>query len=173
MRKLFVLIAAFISMSAAAQTTTWNISEVSGKNAEILGYIYHTSTVGTQIGAKTKKVISGLRLVCSTKGYSAMATSEPIVAIFWQGMFGNTPTAVSAEVDKKPIRLVPTLWDHDGQILYRNFSDSAELIQALKTGRNVTFSWEGNDSVKRKTVFSLRDFNSQLSEFNALCNTKP
>lgn len=172
MRKLFGLLALSVSMSAFAQASAWNISEVAGKDKSVVGYIYHSSAVGTQVGAKTEKVVSGLRLVCSTKGYMAMKESEPIIAVFWNGMFGNTPETVLVEIDGKPVRLAPSPWDHDNQILFRKISESKELLQGLKTGRSVTFSWTSHDAVKRKTTFSLRDFNSQFSEFNASCKTQ-
>lgn len=172
MRKLFGLFAFAIATSVSAQPAAWNIAEVTGKDNSVVGYIYHTSAVGTQVGAKTEKVVSGLRLVCSTKGFMAMKEADPIIAIFWNGMFGNIPEAVMTEVDGKAIRLVPSPWEHDGQILYRKTSESRELIQALKTGRTVTFQWTSQDATKRKTTFSLQGFNSQFSEFTASCKTQ-
>lgn len=122
MRKLFGLLALSVSMSAFAQASAWNISEVAGKDKSVVGYIYHSSAVGTQVGAKTEKVVSGLRLVCSTKGYMAMKESEPIIAVFWNGMFGNTPETVLVEIDGKPV-----VWLHRRGITTIKFSSERFL----------------------------------------------
>ncbi len=119
---------------------------------------------------RTEKVVSGLRLVCSTKTLPAMG-SESIIAVYWNGMFGNTNQKIDVKVDGKSIHLT-TPWDQDNQIVFRKISESTEMIQAMKTGRNITFNWVGTDSAKRITTISLRDFNQRFGEFNNSCKTQ-
>ncbi len=171
MRKLIGILALIAATNVAAQASTWNISEIKGKDNSVVGYIYHSSAVGTQIRDKTEKVVSGLRLVCSTKSLPAIGSPESIVAVYWNGMFGNTNQKIDVKVDGRSINLA-THWDQDNQIVFRKISESAEMIQAMKAGRSITFSWTGTDSVKRNTTFSLRDFNQKFSEFNNSCKTQ-
>jgi hypothetical protein len=170
-RKLFGILALVAASNAVAQTAAWNISEIKGKDNSVVGYIYHSSAVGTQVKDKTEKVVSGLRLVCSTKGWTAMGDADPIIAIYWNGMFGNTNQKIDVKVDGRPVTLT-THWDQDNQIVFRKISESAELIHAMKTGRNVTFSWTGTDTARRTTTISLRDFNQKFGEFNNSCKTQ-
>lgn len=169
-RKLFGILALVAATNVSAQVAAWNISEIKGKDNSVVGYIYHTSAVGTQVRNKPEKIVSGLRLVCSTKTWTSNE-SDSIIAVYWNGMFGNTNQKVDVKVDGRTIAL-PSNWDQDNQIVFRKISESAELVQALKTGRNVTFSWDGTDSTKRVTTFSLRDFNQKFSEFNNSCKTQ-
>lgn len=171
MRKLIGILALVAASNVAAQATAWNISEIKGKDNSVVGYIYHSSAVGTQIKDKTEKVVSGLRLVCSTKSAVAMGSSESIIAIYWNGMFGNTNQKIDVKVDGKAVNLT-TSWDQDNQIVFRKISESTEMIQAMKTGRNITFSWTGTDSAKRITTVSLHNFNQKFSEFNNSCKTQ-
>ena len=122
MRKLFGIISILAATGAQAQALGWNLTEVPAKDKSVAGYIYHSSAVGTQIGTKTEKVVTGLRLVCSTKEYVAMRESDPVVAIYWNGMFGNGTQAVNVKVDGRPIQMA-TPWEQDGPVLFRRIAD--------------------------------------------------
>ena len=88
-------------------------------------------------------------------------------------MFGNNVANVDILVDGKNVRNLtnPGIWVQDGPILFRNISESKELVDALKVGRTVTFSWIGPDSVTRRTGFNLRGFTQNLPRFNQSCKT--
>jgi hypothetical protein len=164
-RKLFGIVSILVAGSVQAQALGWNVSEVLGKDKTPVGYIYHSSAVGTQVGTKTEKVITGLRLVCSIK-----SSEGPAIALYWNGMFGNTPQSVDVKVDGRKIAQ-STPWDQDGPLLFRKIADSQELMQGLKTGRAVSFEWT-QSGVKRTTVISLKDFNSGFGEFKTSCKTQ-
>lgn len=170
MRKLFGIISILAATGAQAQALAWNLSEVPAKDKSVAGYIYHSSAVGTQVGTKTEKAVTGLRLVCSTKEYVAMRESDPIIAIYWNGMFGNGTQMVGVKVDGKTIQM-STPWEQDGPVLFRRIADSKELMQGLRTGRSVSFEWE-SDSTKRTTIISLKDFNTGFSEFKTSCKAQ-
>ena len=167
MKNLFVgLIATFVVVGAMAENTNWEISKVTDRNNATVGYIYHTGAIGTQINARPEKVATSLRLVCST----LQKNSEPLVVIFWNTLNGNIPQTVEMHTDK---RVTETLqWDQEGQVLMRSAAESKKLIQAMKTGNNISFLWTGTDSIRRNTNFNLRDFKTHLNEFNTLCKTE-
>lgn len=164
MRKLFGILSILVTVGAQAQVQAhaWNLSEVRGKELTVVGYIYHSSAVGTQIGTKATKAITGLRLVCSTK------SNEAAIAIYWNGMFGNTQQTVDVKIDGRKIsQTIP--WQQDGPILFKDLFIEKELIQGLKTGRNINFEWV-QGSVKRVTTISLQDFNQNFGDFKNSCN---
>lgn len=165
---LFSLLA-FTTLAAAQQQ--WNITDVRKKTGELVGHIYHTSSVGTQVGAKTEKFVTGIRLVCTTKRYLAMGNPDPIIAIYWNTMAGENTETVFIEIDGKSVS-DPLNWYQDGQILFRNLSDSHNLIQAMKSGKTMKVYWTSSDAVRRSSVFDIRTFNAKIAEFNTSCNTK-
>lgn len=171
MKKLLVsLVTVFATMAVMAENTDWQVTEVTGHDKSVAGYIYHTGAVGTQVGTKTMKAATSLRLVCSSK-VSPQRSGDPLIAVYWNTMTGNAPQFPLIQVDKKDIGL-PVQWMQDGQLLMRSVYESKELIQALKTGRNISFTWIGTDAVRRTTMFNLRDFNEHLGEFNSSCKTE-
>jgi hypothetical protein len=153
-----------------AQTSDWKLSAVPGYDKVTVGYIYHTSAVGTaQSGTKIEKFVTGLRLVCAESPTPSSGNSQPVIAIFWDRMIGNMAQNVEVSVDgsNQEIR-----WDQDGTLLLRSVSESKALIQSMKTGNKISFRWTGTDSIKRTTMFDLRTFRSDLSEFNKVCKTQ-
>ena len=169
-RNLFGIILIFISFKAYSLPLSWNLSEVEIGSKNIIGYIYHSSTVGTQIGTKKEKVITGLRFVCSTINNTSESDSNSIIAVYWDGMFGNNKHIINVKVDGKPV-LVSSTWNQDGPLLYRNISESTELIESLTKGKTVSIDWTV-DSIKKATVFSLKDFNSGFNKFKLSCGIK-
>lgn len=171
MKKLLVsMVAAFATMAVMAENTDWQVTEVAGHDKSIVGYIYHTGAVGTQISAKTEKVATSLRLVCSNK-ISSQRSGDPLIVLFWNTMDGNTPQFIGIKADNRPTDH-PLRWEHEGAILMRSAYESKELMQTLKTSRSINFSWHGSDGIQRITTFNLRDFNEHLGEFNSSCKTE-
>lgn len=169
-KNLFVLLSAAFAMSAMAQASDWKLTTVPGYDKGTVGYIYHTSAVGTaQTGSKTEKYVTGLRLVCSASDVVLDGNKQPVIAIFWDRMIGSMPQNVEVKVDgsSQEIR-----WDQDGTLLLRSVSESKALIQSMKTGNKISFQWTASDSVRRTTMFDLRTFRSDLSEFNKVCKTQ-
>lgn len=173
MKKLFVALASIFALSAMAQSSDWKLTTVPGADRVTVGYIYHTSAVGTQVGAKTEKVVTGLRLVCTAPGFTANKNSEPIIAVYWNTMTGSTPQFLDIKVDGRQVGTgQETKWDQDGPLLLRTIDSSRTLLQSIKTGNRISFQWTGTDAVRRTTIFDLRDFRSNLSEFNTICKTQ-
>lgn len=167
MKKLaYGILAALLSSTAICQPVTWDISEVKGPKDTIVGYIYYTNATGTQIGAKTEKLFTSLRLVCSTK-----SVEPPLMIIKWDTLSGNSVQYVRATVDGKIIPLNDQ-WFQDESIVYRAITYPDPLVQRLKQGTTVTFTWIDNDAVRRTTAFDLRDMKKGLSDFNTFCHTQ-
>jgi len=162
MKKLVTCLLASVSIGAVAQTPKWNITEVTS----VVGYIYNTYAVGTQIGAKTEKVTAGLRLACSVK-----SPEEPALILFWNGQMIASPTqTVMVSIDGKP--LSTNTWFQEDHILHRSATKAKNIIDAMKIAHTVEFAWTGNDTVRYKVIFDVLGFNTKLDEFNASCKTQ-
>lgn len=162
---LFVVFGGF----AYAQTTNWKIVDVAGPDKKAVGYIYHAYSVGTEItnGHPPTKVVSGLRLACASKSYTVQGGNDPIIAVYWHQLPMSKPVAVDVSVDGKKIET--GLWTHDGNLLFRRWSDSRNLIENMKVGKTLSVSWEEN-TVRRTTMFDLKTFSQNFIEFSRLCN---
>ena len=156
-------------VAASAETSIWQIAEISDTEMAPVGYIYYTSAIGTQINSTPKKVVTSLRLVCSTK-ISTQRDNDPLIILFWNTMNGNTPQSVTIGVDKNTPNYL-SRWQQEGPILLRSVNESKEIMQRLKTNKSIKFSWITVDGVQHLTIFDLRTFGVHLSEFNALCKT--
>lgn len=170
MKRTFMAIALLLASVANAQSSNWKIVSVQNTNNEVVGHIYHTESIGRQVGASPEKVATGLRLVCSR--LSANGNEDALIVLYWQGMFGNIPEDVTITVDGRKIGVgQPYTWKRDGPVLVRTVAESVEITNALKTGRSINFSWKDTGNVQRTTVFDLRSFNSNISSFNSSCKT--
>lgn len=170
MKKVFVLLSAALTLSAIAQTSDWKLTAVPGYDKGTVGYIYHTSAVGTaQSGTRIEKFVTGLRLVCAESLISPNGNNQPVIALFWDRMIGSMPQTVEVKVDNSSQEI---RWDQDGPLLLKPISESKTLIQSMKTGNKISFQWTGPDSIRRTTMFDLRTFRSDLSEFNKVCKTQ-
>lgn len=168
MIKIFVCFAFMLAVSTAtAETHDWQITEVSGANNTVAGYIYHIGSIGTQV-TKAEKIATSLRIVCS----ATAPTDSPLITIFWNTMTGNTSQLVETRVNGRIIQVgQPQRWDQDGPLLIRQVSESRELVMALKSSKDIEFMWISPNGVRRITMFDLRNFNIHLHEFNALCKS--
>lgn len=170
MKNLLAILSSFIALSAAAQSSDWKLTPVPGADRGTVGYIYHTSAQGTQSGTK---VITGLRLVCTVDGFTANKQSDPIIGLYWNTMTGNIPQLLNIKVDGRQVGTGEELrWHQDGPLLLRTIAESRTLLQAMKTGNKISFQWTGTDSINRSTIFDLKDFRSDLNEFNDICKTQ-
>ena len=167
MKNLFVGLVAALAMSAAmAENTGWKIQRVPERtNSPAVGYMYETYAIGTQNGPGAKKNVTALRLICS------VSINKPLIAIYWNTMVGDKPQSVEIRANRKTIS-PRILWEQDGPLLMRSVAESTELIQLLKTSKDINFMWVDTNAVRRTTIFDLKDFNSHLSEFNTYCDTK-
>lgn len=163
MKKIIGLIALCFASLTFAQSADWNLSEVKGKDNMPVGYIYHNYSVGTQTGATTEKVVTGLRLICSIS-----PRAVPIVAVFWDGTLSTeAPQHLIWSVDGKTV--VTGTWRQEDHIIYRMTSETMALVNALRTGHVAIVSWTGVDAVRRNTAFNVTDFEAHLKDFNTAC----
>lgn len=169
MRKIIATLFLGISFSAFGQIpNSWSITEVTNAIGDPRGYILHTESIGRQVGILPEKSVTGLRILCSV-----VTTESPIIGIYWNSMTGSGPEYIEIKVDGKKIGTgEKTKWDRDSFILYQQLNKSSTLLQAMKTGRTIHFSWESSGSVKRETAFDLRDFNAEFPTFNEKCKNK-
>jgi hypothetical protein len=160
------LFAICFTSSALSQIGNWRITEVLGRNKNVVGYIYHTEAIGTQVDTKTEKFVTGLRLACS------LSHNNPLITIYWNTMSGNTTQYVQINTEKN-LSSGPLLrWDQEDSLLIRTIYESADLIRLLKNSNSITLTWINNGPTRRTTTFDLRDFKSRLSEFNSLCKAQ-
>lgn len=165
MKKFFIYIAAFV-LCTSAYAQKWELTEITSKDKSVVGYIYHTSTIGTQTGPKTEKVISGLRLVCSLK-----SQGTPLVVIFWDKMLGIGPQILRIKIDSKEfVESSKYQWMQDGNILVREINESQSLFLALKNARSFSINWTSNDNITRTSIFDVSAMSSQISNFATVCN---
>ena len=161
----------FLSVNAIAENTGWQITEVPNKDNNIVGYIYHVGSIGTQttkIG-KTEKVATSLRFVCSTK-ISTQRDNDPIIVLFWDTMDGSIGQYIVSQVSGKSLDHMYR-WEQEGPVMMRSVNESKDLIMELKTGKNIKFYWHDKVGTLRTTIFDLQTFKSHLAEFNTLCKT--
>ena len=155
-----------LSSAAICQPVSWTLSEIKGQS-EIAGYIYHTDAAGTQYGAKTEKLFTSLRFACSTK-----SSAPPLMIIMWNTMKGSSTQFIHTTVDGNPV-LSYDQWTQDENIIYRPLQYPTDTImQQLKTGSIVRFTWIDNNTVRRTTAFDLRDMKKKLADFNTVCHTQ-
>ena len=168
MKRMFLSITLCLAFGVNAQTPDWRLVPVKDRSNNVVGYIYHTEAIGRQIGTQPEKVQTGLRLVCAKSD----DRDDPLIIVYWEGMFGNIPENVTILVDGRKIGVGQTYeWKRDGPVLHRKISESGEILRAIKTGRTISLSWTENRSVQKTTVFDLRTFNSNIGNFNSSCNT--
>jgi hypothetical protein len=162
------MLIAMSSFPSLGQSSAWSLSTVSNTNKETVGYIYHVYARG--IMSRTRQsgyhFAAGLRFVCSTK---SKENASPIIAVFWNGpLMVNPMHEINITVDNTAG--LNEKWYHEGSLLYSNTVDQPSLIAAMKQGKTIKFSWEGNDFSKYVVVFDLKDF--KFAEFNSACKTQ-
>ena len=165
-----IIIACF-SATVLAKDGDWHITEVKSTDNVIVGYIYHSSSVGTQSGTETKKMVSSLRLVCTGKP-PAQGKNDPLIVIFWNTMVGDKTQNIEIIFDKKINKYgTKYIWKQEGPLLIRSIIESKELIQSLKNNKTLYITWTDSRGIRRTTMFDLINFNFRFAEFNKLCNT--
>ncbi len=166
MKTFIGLVLALASTVAFAQSAEWKLSEIKDKGNTPVGYIFHSYAVGTEVGNGKvgNKTVTGLRLICSVKGPAA-----PTIAVYWDAPMSQESSQVLMwVVDSKTVRS-SVEWKQDGKILYSSFTDSPELISALKSGKNISTRWTDKYGVQRSAAYNLDGFNAHLNEFNSAC----
>jgi hypothetical protein len=148
----------------------WELDTVMDGFGHPTGYIYETSAVGHQCSEECKKLdfeITELRLICSVKG-----KSDPIIAIFWnRQQVSSRKQSVEVKIDMKVVPNTQSYeWTQEGPLTYRSYTDSTELLNLMKTGHMISFGWVEDSTEKKYTVFTLRDFSSNLDNFISFCN---
>jgi hypothetical protein len=166
MKTLISTLALVFASSAFAQMYDpgWSIMDVPHpKSKKVIGYVYYTPGVGYFDRKPENKFPSSLSVGCS------LEDSRPVIAIYWSGLLLDGTDQVSTEVDGRTIWGAPMNWNQDGNVTYRYVDESQPLVQALKNGRQIKFSWTGANSINRSTSFNLASFNTNLSKFTTAC----
>jgi len=153
-------------LSSAQQNSAWNIVKVPTDDGKVAGYIFHTYAVGTKYGKEQEKSVTGLRLICSaTKG-----NSTPIVSIYWDKEsldYHNQSQDIEISIDDKAIET--SKWVQEGKISYRNLYESGDLIEKMRLGSKISFTWKDTNGLKRSIIFNLKGFGSNLDRFGESC----
>ncbi len=163
MKAILFAIALIFGSHAFAQAADppWSLRKVLSDKTPV-GYIYYTAAIGTIDSRPVQKSVTGLRLLCSLTGGS------PVIAIYWNGTNFDGTEYISIEVDGRVISS-PQMWRQEQNLTFRNLDESRLLLQELRIGRVVKFSWTGKNGIKRTTMFSLAGFNANLAEFASAC----
>lgn len=154
------LIAIVLITFSCIVNAKWDMSSVYGKD-QPLGYIYHTSSVGTQGNSQTQKVLTSLRFVCSAK------TNDVILTIVWSGINLNESVFVRTTIDNRLVN--ESEWAGDEVLIYKNISDVDDIIRQMKMGKTIKFVWVYK-SVSYVTAFQLAGLD--LGDFNSKCKTQ-
>lgn len=168
-KKLLVsFIFTFSPYLAQAQTgNEWNLFPVY-INDQSVGYIYQTYSVGTVYKTPKEKNVTALRFICTLKG-----SSPPLIAIFWSGSKNeNLNLPIEISINESAVILKNQDWVQDGLVVFRTVDESRELIELMKTGRSISFTWKNKDGIKKHTIFALDNFTSLLSDFGTICKTQ-
>ena len=167
---LAILFSLCVSVSAFAEDTNWQITEVPNKDNVIVGYIYHSGAVGTQVDTnkKSQKVVTSLRLVCSLKA-STQRDNDSLFVLYWDTMEGVSGQYIVSKTSGEPTDHNMFRWEQDGPLLIRSMNESRDIIQKMKLSKNMSFMWHSKDGTLRTTMFDLRTFGSHLTEFGTLC----
>lgn len=162
-----LLFLASFAVSAQTSNATWNLLSIPDKTGIIVGYIYQSYAIGTIYDSTPIKNITALRLICPTKG-----KSNPLIAIFWnedEGSMLDHPVEIRLDrqifLESQQYR-----WSQEKTLTYRPLSESGELINAMRNKHTISFSWIGQDELKRTTAFDLSTFNSSLDGFYNNCH---
>jgi hypothetical protein len=143
---------------------SWKISEIKSNenDKQIFGYIYHYRSRGYENNSAKKIYTSGIRFICSNQ-----PDDEPVIAIYWEGLTGNSVQYPTLVLDTK-VQTYKDFWIQDGPVIYRTISQSKDLIERLhKTGLAKIFWTEG--SVERKTVVDFSEFSKGYRSFEKVC----
>lgn len=156
-------------LAAPSFAAGWELSEIKDTTAESVGYIFHTSAVGTRtILGSSGKYAASIRLICTAPTlYQGGYVYNPLIAIFWDKMDEVKEQTPTLEVDKKLI--VGHRWSAMGNLLVREITDTQQLITEMVNGKALRVSWVGSDTSRREAIFDLRGFGKQISKFNEVC----
>jgi hypothetical protein len=158
----FLLIA---TSAGALEIADWALNPVKSKDGTPIGYVYNTYAVGIQIGAKTEKVVTDFRLVCSIKGQH-----DPMMAIRWAGyLYPAQGQFITISVDDT--FTATEFWGQEGKTFFRSISISTKIMDAIKHGKQLKVSWIGTDAVRYNTIYNITNVNQKLGDFNTSCGT--
>lgn len=173
MKKILVAVASMMAFSVYA--APWTLSAIPDLKKETVGYIYHTSAVGTQVTKSvSKKVVAGLRMICTAPNLVRPGDAyAPLIAIFWDGLNEINPTSITLQVDRSTsVNMQDTNWLPYNQLLVRNMSNSELLVNSMKSGKTLHASWTGANATTYKVIFDLNGFDDQLDSFKNSCMPK-
>lgn len=156
----------FVATSVSAlEFSDWALNEIKSAS-ETVGYVYNTYAVGTQVGAKTEKIVTDFRFVCSIKG-----SANPIIAIRWVGRLApNQGQYITVSIDN--IYSSTDFWgQNDKNTFFREVLVSQAIVDAIKKGKQLKISWISTDAVKYNAIYNITNVNQKLNMFNAACGT--
>lgn len=170
MKFIIGILLALASTTAFSQHETWKVTEVGSADPEKKGYILHIQSVGYDTKNDKNKIVSGVRLICST---NKNIPDTPIFSLFWNhtssvSMFSSID--IKVDNNKLPSNQLSG-WSHDEKLIYKPVSELKPLIQMMKSGKKLDFEWSGGSYGKHTTSVAIGNFPNALSIFNNRCNT--
>ena len=163
MKNQLIAILMLVATSITNAANQWALAEITNETRPA-GYIYHISAIGERtIDNKISKVVSGLRFICSLHG------GEPIIAIMaGNSKFIDNSIVVDIMVDNSTT--IPLNWLVDGNIVFRQLSETIPLIDTIKTGKIIKLRWQSSDKTRFTTAFDISGLN--FTEFNSKCRSQ-
>jgi hypothetical protein len=153
-------------MAHSLSAKSWYLAQVQNSQKTTIGYVYHTNAYGYN---NDHKEVASLKLVCSVIKDTPLNTT-PIVAFQTPSILDIQNIDFMVKVDGKKVQL-DSPWKREGTLIYREISNSHELLNAMSHGKLVsmeTSDIHGNYMV----VFDSHDFGNKFIEFEAGCNSK-
>jgi len=141
----------------------WQLVEVKSSNKNIIGYVYHTSSY-VETGLRMDAV--HLRMVCTTKPGTKFS-GHPIILMIFDSATKFSEALVSAKIDGNKVASLNN-WKAEDNIMYREISESKDLITAMSNGETVSFDFDSNNK-HWGASFSIREFAVGLKNFETGC----
>lgn len=159
---LLTLIAVCFALPAMAQNTPkyWTHTEI--KNGEThIAHMVHSIPVAIS-GNELRDTSAAMRMICTPK-------DKPVIGVKWSTLPELNTVTVQVDVDGRTFRRAHT-WNTDGTFMYRKVNDSADLVTAMKKGKQVTlkFTHEGKTW---SAIYPLSGFTNVSRTFDKYCKS--
>jgi hypothetical protein len=166
MKAIIALCLVLMCLSAQAR---WLNSNLTDESKSVKGFIIHTHAVGSDSLTPAVVIKSSLQLSCLNRGTAR--EQKPMISIRWPKENGKyKPGSMEIKLDGARYTLTNSEdWVHHNTLVYRSVSSAAALIDAMASSKQIEFTWQAQDDSKKRVIFDLSEFSTNLRVFNQNC----